>query len=287
MTTLERLKFPTPRQTEVMEHILQKRQGKRKRLEEGDRQLWHETLGGGARLPSPAVVIEWAIRGVRAVERLLPEPLGDVPFTGPSDSEPSFPVPIPHPLRLQERLIMEAMETLLAKEGPVRFLDSLRTLGPYLDELERVAREEYKRMVREDLPRIGVPYLLPWKPVDEQVEGELPGTMEERDMSSPEAAADLDLYSCLRGRNRGEGPARTVGEYRLRAKGEGYAWNTALDVLKGFKEMGLVERFVLPPSYDTPLRLASHEDATDGVGKPPMIWPWDLKSREREETRDL
>ncbi len=85
--------------------------------------------------------------------------------------------------------------------------------------------------------------------------------------------ADLTFYNILRGRNRGEGPVETVGEYRHRVEEAGHdwnidpgvLWNIALGVLKGFRDLGLVEHFAWPPSDDTPLRL---------VEKPPMRLPW-------------
>ncbi len=254
MTSTERLELLTARQIEALEHIDERRRGLRKRVKGSDRTLLSDTLGGGARLPSPADVTSWAIRAVRVVERLHPP--GDVPFGGPGDL--SFPVPVRRPLLLEDLgfAVLEA----LSQESPWR-------LGRYLKELERRAaplkEEAEDRWKAENPPgRFRLP---PFADLE-------PGG---RTMPSGQPAGGVwwlegILYGCLWGGPMDDGPARTAGELFRRTDEEGVDYDSAHSVLYQFERRDLVRVKPAEDLMEAELELTELVDpASLGLRGPP------------------
>lgn len=189
--------------------------------------------------PGPEDVVHWSVQEVLIMEqghRIWKQPPPSPSFvTSPEEGIARLMEKVkalPRPPRVLENLILAALESL-AKEGNARFLSFLEgRLRPLLQDLERVAKEA--------LPQLGIP---------PEVSAAEEGTAE--------WFADQDLYACLRGRTKGEGPASTAGDYVLRAEGKGYDRMTVMEALRGFRDRGHLEHFAWPAWEGTRLKLVA------------------------------
>ncbi len=181
--------------------------------------------------PSPKDVARWAVQDARALEmghRIWGSRAPGETVTVEVDG--IVPIPFRRPPRALEESAQAFMDEI-ASRGSARFLRFLES------------QAELKRLAEENLPRLGYP----------------PGVFE------GEGAGDrLVLYSCLRGRNRGEEPARAVEEYLMRAQVEGYEERHALDTLHAFRDEEFLEWFSWPPPLETRLRLVEKPPARAG-----------------------
>ncbi len=185
--------------------------------------------------PTPEDAVYWAVGEAIVLEerlRIWPEEPPSTEGMGFVEQLDAFAqwMRMRRPRVLEDAIL--AYVDALVDRGMSRFLTFLhQRLRPHLGELERLAKEA--------LPQLGIP-----PEVSPVIEGE---------------RLRLDagiLYACLRGRTRGEGPARNVEEFLFRAQGEGCEEREALYHLRIFRDQGLLLRFTWPPVLDTSLELA-------------------------------